>query len=77
MRSVFYLLDTAPYGSERAFGLLNAAVVSLEKMEVTVGLCGDGAYLALGDQDSKGLGVPNLSDILRAYGEMRVPTSPL
>lgn len=25
MRSVFYLLDSAPYGSEKAFGLLNAA----------------------------------------------------
>ena len=72
MRSVFYLLDTAPYGSEKAFCLLNAAAVSLEKIEVTVGLYGDGAYLALGDQDSKGLGVPNLADILRAYGEMRV-----
>ena len=72
MRSVFYLLDTAPHGSEKAFGLLNAAAVSLGRMEVTVGLYGDGAYLALGDQDSRGLGVPNLADILCAYGEMRV-----
>jgi len=72
MRSVFYLLDSAPYGSEKAFGLLNAAATSLGEMEVTVKLCGDGAYLALGDQDSKGLGVPNLAEILRAYREMRV-----
>lgn len=72
MRSVFYLLDTAPYGSEKAFSLLNAAAVSLVKMKVTVGLYGDGAYIAVGDQDSKGLGVPNLAEILRAYGEIRV-----
>lgn len=72
MRSVFYLLDTAPYGSEKAFGLLDAAAVSLGRMEVTVGLYGDGAYLALGDQDSRALAIPNLADILRAYGEIRV-----
>ena len=72
MRSVFYLLDSAPYGSEKAFGLLNAAAASLEKMEVTVGLYGDAVYLALRGQDSKGLGVPNLAEILYAYGEMRV-----
>lgn len=72
MRSAFYLLDTAPYGSEKAFGLLNAAAVSLGEMEVTVGLYGDGAYLALGDQDSRALAIPNLADILRAYGEMKV-----
>jgi tRNA 2-thiouridine synthesizing protein C len=72
MRSVFYLLASAPYGCEKAFGLLNAAAVSLGKMEVTVGLYGDGVYLALGDQDSKGLGVPNLAEILRAYGEVGV-----
>jgi tRNA 2-thiouridine synthesizing protein C len=72
MRSVFYLLDSAPYGSEKAFGVLNAAAASLGKMGVTLGLCGDGAYLALANQDSKGLGLPNLADILYAYGEMRV-----
>ena len=72
MRSVFYLLDSAPYGREKAFGLLNAAAVSLGEMEVTVGLYGDGAYLALTDQDSRGLGVPNLAEILRAYSEIRV-----
>ncbi|MFZ2499441.1 MAG: DsrE family protein [Methanosarcina sp.] len=72
MRSVFYLLDTAPYGSEKAFGALNAAAVSLNKMDVTVGLYGDGVYLAVAGQDSKKLGVPNLADILYAYGELRV-----
>lgn len=37
MKSVFYLLDTAPYGSEKAFGALNAAAVSLNGMNVTLG----------------------------------------
>ncbi len=71
MRSVFYFLDVAPYGSEKAFGLLNAAAVSI-KMNVTVGLYADGVYLALAGQDSKALGVPNLSDIIYAYPEIRV-----
>ncbi len=70
MRSVFYLLDAAPYGSEKAFGLLNAAAVSV-KMAVTVGLYADGVYLALAGQDSKALGVPNLSDTIYAYPEIR------
>ncbi|MGB3944466.1 MAG: DsrE family protein [Methanothrix sp.] len=70
--SAFYLLDSAPYGSEKAFGLLNAAAVSIGEMEVTVGLYGDGVYLALKDQDSRLLSMPNLADILYAYGEMRV-----
>ena len=72
MRSVFYLLDTAPYGSEKAFGVLNAAAVSLGKMDVTLGLYGDGVYLAVAGQDSRKLGLPNLADILYAYGELRV-----
>ena len=72
MRSVFYLLDTAPYGSEKAFGALNAAAVSLNGMSVTLGLYGDGVYLVAAGQDSKKLGVPNLSDILYSYGELRV-----
>jgi len=71
MRSVFYLLDVAPYGSEQAYGLLNAAAVSI-KLEVTIGLYGDGVYLALAGQDSGALGVPNLSDIVYAYPEIRV-----
>ena len=72
MKSVFYLLDTAPYGSEKAFGALNAAAVSLNKMKVVLGLYGDGVYLAVVGQDSKKLGLPNLADILYAYGELRV-----
>ncbi|HWR24901.1 MAG TPA: DsrE family protein [Methanosarcina sp.] len=72
MKSVFYLLDTAPYGSEKAFGVLNAAAVSLNKINVTLGLYGDGVYLAVADQKSEGLAVPNLADILYGYGELRV-----
>jgi tRNA 2-thiouridine synthesizing protein C len=71
MRSVFYLLDDAPYGSEKAYGVLNAAAVSI-KMDVTLGLYADGVYLALMGQDSRTLGVPNLSDIVYAYPEIRV-----
>lgn len=71
MRSIFYLLDVAPYGSEKAYGLLNAAAVSI-KMGVTVGLYADGVYLALSGQDSRRLGVPNLSDLLYSYPEIRV-----
>lgn len=72
MKSVFYLLDTAPYGSEKAFGALNAAAVSLGEMDVTLGLYGDGVYLAVAGQDSRKLGLSNLADILYAYGELRV-----
>jgi tRNA 2-thiouridine synthesizing protein C len=71
MRSIFYLLDTAPYGSEKAFALLNAAVVSIG-MRICVGLYADGVYLALAGQNSKALGVPNLSDIIYAYPEIKV-----
>lgn len=71
MRSIFYLLDVAPYGSEKAYGLLNAAAVSI-KMGVTVGLYADGVYLALSGQDSRRLGVPNLSDLLYSYPEMGI-----
>ena len=73
MRSVFYLLDSAPYGSEKAYGVLNAAAVSI-KMHVTLGLYADGVYLALAGQDSVALGVPNLSDIVYAYPEIRILT---
>jgi tRNA 2-thiouridine synthesizing protein C len=72
MKSVFYLLDTTPYGSEKAFGALNAAAVSLNRMNVILGLHGDGVYLAIAGQDSRNLGLPNLADILYAYGELRV-----
>gem|GEM_PF-186514 len=71
MRSVFYLLDSAPYGSEKAYGMLNAAAVSLD-MEVTLGLYADGVFLALAGQESRLLGVPNNSDIVYAYPEIRV-----
>jgi tRNA 2-thiouridine synthesizing protein C len=71
MRSVFYLLDVAPYGSEKAYGLLNAAAVSI-KMNVTLGLYADGVYLALTGQDTSRLGVPNLSDLLYSYPEIRI-----
>jgi tRNA 2-thiouridine synthesizing protein C len=71
MRSIFYLLDNAPYGSEMAYGVLNAAAVSI-KMDVTLGLYADGVYLALAGQDSKALGVPNLSDIVYAYPEIQI-----
>ncbi len=71
MRSVFYLLDNAPYGSEKAYGVLNAAAVSI-KMDVTLGLYADGVYLALAGQDSVALVVPNLSDIVYAYPEIRI-----
>ncbi len=72
MKSVFYLLDTTPYGSEKAFGALNAAAVSLNRMNVILGLHGDGVYLAIAGQDSRNLRLPNLADILYAYGELRV-----
>ena len=71
MISVFYILDSAPYGSEKAYGVLNAAAVSI-KMAVTLGLYADGVYLALADQESKALGLPNLSDIVYAYPEIRI-----
>lgn len=69
MRSILYILDRAPYGSENAFGLLNAAAVSI-KMDTTVSLYADGVYLVLARKDSKALGVPNLSDIIYAYPEI-------
>ncbi|MFZ2499655.1 MAG: DsrE family protein [Methanosarcina sp.] len=51
---------------------MNAAAVSLKGMDVTLGLYGNGVYLAATSQDSRKLGVPNLADILYAYGESRV-----
>ena len=71
MRSIFYLLDSPPYGSEKAFGVLNAAAVSI-RMDATLGLYADGVYLVLSGQDTSLLDVPNLSDILYAYPELRV-----
>ena len=71
MRSIFYLLDVAPYGCEKVYGVLNIAAVSI-KMEVTIGLYADGIYLALAGQDSMALGLPNLSDIIYAYPEIQI-----
>ena len=51
--------------------MLNAAAVS-SKMNVAVGLYGDGVYLALAGQDSRALRLPNHSDILYAYPEVRI-----
>jgi tRNA 2-thiouridine synthesizing protein C len=71
MKTLFYLIETAPYGSEKAYGALNAAIVSM-RMGVTVGLYRDGVYLALAGQDSRALCVPNLSDLIYAYPELKV-----
>ena len=71
MKSVFYLLDCAPYGSEKAYSLLNAAAVSI-KMDVTLGLYADGVYLALAGQDSRLLDMPCLSDLIYAYPEVKI-----
>ncbi len=71
MKSIFFLLATAPYGSEKAYGVLNAAAVSI-RMDIALGLYADGVYLALADQDSKVLGAPNLSDLLYSYPEIRI-----
>lgn len=72
VKSIFYLLDAAPYGSEKAYGLMNAAIVSLAKGGVTVGLYGDGVYLALAGQNSQPLGMPNLADLIYAYPDINV-----
>ena len=71
MKSVFYLLDCAPYGSEKAYGLLNAAAMSIN-MDVALGLYADGVYLALAGQDSRLLDMPCLSDLIYAYPEVRI-----
>ena len=71
MKSIFFLLDAAPYGSEKAYGVLNAAAVSIS-MNITLGLYAEGVYLALAEQNSKKLGVPNLSDLLYSYPEIKV-----
>ncbi|NYT02592.1 MAG: sulfur reduction protein DsrE [Methanosarcinales archaeon] len=71
MRSMLFLVDAAPYGSEKAYGILNAALVCLP-LGAAVALYGDGVYLALAGQDSRGLSVPNLGSVLYAYPELRV-----
>jgi tRNA 2-thiouridine synthesizing protein C len=42
------------------------------RMNITLGLYDEGVYLALAEQDSKKLGVPNLSDLLYSYPEIKV-----
>ena len=71
MKSIFFLLDAAPYGNEKAYGVLNAAAVSI-RMNITLGLYAEGVYLALAEQNSKKLGVPNLSDLVYSYPEIKV-----
>jgi tRNA 2-thiouridine synthesizing protein C len=71
MKSVFYILDSAPYGSEKALEVLSAAAVSLS-LDIALGLYGDGVYLALAGQSSKALDAPNLEDLIYAYPELRV-----
>jgi tRNA 2-thiouridine synthesizing protein C len=71
MKSIFYLLDSAPYGSEKAFAILNASIVSLSQ-GVTLGLYADGVYLGLAGQDSRLMHTPCLADLIYAYPEMKV-----
>jgi sulfur relay (sulfurtransferase) DsrF/TusC family protein len=71
MKSVIFLIDSAPYGTEKAYGALNAAIVCLYH-SATIGLYGDGAYLALASQNSEPLDAPNLSHFLYAYPELRM-----
>jgi tRNA 2-thiouridine synthesizing protein C len=71
MRSTMFIIDVPPYGTEKAYGSLYAAVVCLPSGSA-VGLYGDGVYLALAGHDSKELAMPNLADIVYAYPEVRV-----
>jgi tRNA 2-thiouridine synthesizing protein C len=71
MKTVIFIIDSTPYGTEKAYGALHAAIVSLPH-SATIGLYGDGAYLALANQDSRLLDAPNLSYFLYAYPELRM-----
>lgn len=71
MNSVIFLIDSAPYGTEKAYGALHASIVCLQHGSA-IGLYGDGAYLALSNQDSKTLNGPNLSHFIYAYPEVRI-----
>jgi tRNA 2-thiouridine synthesizing protein C len=71
MKSVIFLIDAAPYGTEKAYGALHAAIVCLPH-SAAIGLYDDGTYLALANQDSRLLEVPNLSYFLYAYPEVRI-----
>jgi len=68
MKSVFYLLDTVPYGSEKAFGALNAAAVSLNKMNVILGLYEDGVYLIIAGQTAEPLECQTLQTFFMHMG---------
>ena len=70
MRPILFLLDSAPYGQEKAYGVLNAAAVSIGIGPVAIGLFDDGVYLALSGQEVE-VG-PNLASMLYAYSEIRV-----
>ena len=71
MSSVIQLIDVAPYGTEKAYGALHAAIVCLPQGS-TIGLYGDGTYLALAGQTGTNATTPNLSYYLYAYPEIRV-----
>ena len=71
MKRIIFLIDSAPYGTEKAYGALHASIVCLPN-GATIGLYGDGAYLALANQDSNSLDAPNLSHFLYAYPEVRM-----
>jgi tRNA 2-thiouridine synthesizing protein C len=71
MSSVLQLIDVSPYGTEKAYGVLHAAIVCLP-FGSTVGLYGDGTYLALHGQQSMNPTTPNLSYYIYAYPEIRV-----
>jgi tRNA 2-thiouridine synthesizing protein C len=71
MSTVIQLIDVSPYGTEKAFGVLHVAIVCLPHGS-TIGLYGDGTYLALSGQESIGPTTPNLSHFLYAYPEIRV-----
>jgi tRNA 2-thiouridine synthesizing protein C len=71
MSSVIQLIDVCPYGTEKAYGVLHVAIVCLS-LGSTIGLYGDGTYLALAGQSSVGPNNPNLSYFLYAYPEIRV-----
>lgn len=70
MKSIVFIIDVSPYGTEKAYGALYAAVVCLPSGSA-IGLFGDGVYMALAEQESKGLSMPNLADIIYAYPEVR------
>jgi tRNA 2-thiouridine synthesizing protein C len=71
MSTVIQLIDAAPYGTEKAFGVLHAAIVCLQHGS-TIGLYGDGTYLALAGQTSTDPHIPNLSHFIYAYPEIRI-----